>query len=103
MRNKSTSKVHLGKHTSHGKKQWINKFEKAVDWSSRENEIFQIKPVLNSPLLYLLTSLGCKSITPSNWIHLNPIKVKFDFCQSAHIFGKQPVLCKTMIFTVPVT
>ena len=66
-------------------------------------EIFQIKPALNSPRIYLLTSLGCKSMTPSNWKHLNPIKVKFVFCQSAHILGKQPVLCRTMIFTVPFT
>ena len=44
-------------------------------------------------------------MTPSNWIHLNPIKVKFDLHvrQSAHIFGKQLVLCRTMIFTVPFT
>ena len=40
-------------------------------------------------------------MTLSNWIYLNPIKAKFEFCQSAHIFGKQPVFCRTMIFTVP--
>ena len=85
------------------KKQRINNLEKPVDWSSMGNEIFQIKPDLNSPCLCLLTGLGCKSMTPSNWIHLNPIKVEFDFCQSAHIFGKQPVLCRIIIFTVPFT
>ena len=73
------------------KKHWINNFEKPVDWISIGYEIFQIKPVLKYRCLYLLKSLGCKSMTPSNWIHVNPMKVKFDFCQSAHIFGELAV------------
>ena len=101
-RNKSTSKSTSWK-TYLASKLWINNFGKPVDWSSLGNEIFQIKPVLSSPWLYLLTSIGYKRMTPSNWIHLNPIKVKFDLWQSAHIFGKEPVLCRKMIFTVPFT
>ena len=46
------------------------------------NEIFQIKPVLKYRWLYLLKYEPIK---------LDHIKVKFDFCQAAHIFGKQMV------------
>ena len=71
-------------------KKRINNFDKPVDWSSMGNEIFQIKPDLNFPILYRLETLGYKSMTPSNWVHVNLIKFTFNFCQTAHIFGKKP-------------
>ena len=49
-------------------------------------EIFQIKPDLNSPWLYLLKTLGCKSKTPSTWVQVNPIKVKLT-AVSLHTFS----------------
>ena len=49
-------------------------------------EIFQIKPDLNSPCFYLLKTLGCKSMTPSNWAHVNPFIVKLT-AVSLHTFS----------------
>ena len=48
-------------------------------------EIFQIKPDLNSLWLYLLKTLGCKSMTPSNWVHVD-LKNLHLYAVSLHTF-----------------